>query len=135
MLLEIDNENFLFESNLKCNFSIDFDFKSNPYRKYILYVKENVILGFLSYEDIYDRFEIDNLYVEVSNRRRGIAELLLKRLIFLGKKVNIKNITLEVNEKNIPAINLYEKNGFEKKAIRERYYNGIDGILMEKEMI
>ena len=44
-----------------------------------------------------------------------------------------KNITLEVKEDNEPAIKLYEKFGFEKKAIREGYYNGVDGILMERK--
>ena len=45
------------------------------------------------------------------------------------------NITLEVSIQNQNAMNLYEKFGFEKKAIREKYYQGIDGILMEKELI
>ena len=44
-----------------------------------------------------------------------------------------KDITLEVKMDNFPAISLYEKNGFERKAIRKGYYNGIDGILMERK--
>ena len=44
-----------------------------------------------------------------------------------------KSITLEVREDNIPAIKLYEKNGFIKKAKRKGYYNGIDGFLMERK--
>ena len=45
-----------------------------------------------------------------------------------------KNITLEVKQTNASAIHLYEKNGFKKVAIRKGYYNGIDGILMERTM-
>ena len=33
---------------------------------------------------------------------------------------------------NVKAINLYKKYGFKQVAIRKKYYNGIDGILMEK---
>ena len=44
-----------------------------------------------------------------------------------------KSITLEVKKDNIPAINLYKKFGFQEKAIRQGYYQGVDGILMERE--
>ena len=44
-----------------------------------------------------------------------------------------KDITLEVNIKNSIAIKLYKNFGFEEKAIRKGYYNGIDGILMERK--
>ena len=43
-----------------------------------------------------------------------------------------KNITLEVKIDNYPAIKVYEDNGFKMVAIRKGYYNGIDGILMER---
>ena len=43
-----------------------------------------------------------------------------------------KNITLEVKEDNEPAIKLYKKHGFEQTATREGYYNGVDGLLMER---
>ena len=40
------------------------------------------------------------------------------------------NITLEVKESNIEAIKFYEKCGFEKVTIREKYYGIENGILM-----
>ena len=43
-----------------------------------------------------------------------------------------KSITLEVNKNNIPALNLYKKFEFKEVAIRKGYYQGIDGILMER---
>ena len=42
-------------------------------------------------------------------------------------------ITLEVRENNQEAISLYQKFNFEKKAIRKGYYQGIDGLLMERD--
>ena len=48
-------------------------------------------------------------------------------------KYERNNISLEVKEKNVPAIKLYEKYGFEKVGIRKKYYNGIDNaIIMTK---
>ncbi len=46
-------------------------------------------------------------------RRKGIAENLLKELIDIFHKRNIKYFVLEVLENNEPAINLYKKYGFE----------------------
>ena len=36
--------------------------KTNPYLKYCFYVGNNKILGYITYLDIYDRFEISNIY-------------------------------------------------------------------------
>ena len=44
------------------------------------------------------------------------------------------NITLEVDEKNKIAIKLYEKYGFKKEAIREKYYSSSNGYLMIRKM-
>ena len=41
-------------------------------------------------------------------------------------------ITLEVSKENKAAIELYKKFNFNEVAIRKGYYNGVDGILMER---
>ncbi len=46
----------------------------------------------------------------------------------------VDNITLEVSMLNKNAINLYEKLGFKKIAVRKNYYKDSDGILMLKEV-
>lgn len=109
--------------------------KTNPYLKYCFYVGNNKILGYITYLDIYDRFEISNIYVLREFRGNGIASKMLQFVIDEGLNKKINNITLEVNSKNTSAIALYHKYGFKKVAIRGGYYSGTDGILMEKEMI
>lgn len=60
------------------------------------------------------------------------GSLLLEGLINKAKSSSIL-ITLEVNEKNLPAIHLYEKYGFEKVGIRKKYYdNKFDAYIMTK---
>ena len=99
---------------------------SNPYLKIKGYYINNKIVGVLVYEDIYDRLEVDYIVVDSQYRGKGIAKKLLESIIDLNKE----NITLEVREDNIPAINLYKKMGFEIVSKREKYYGNIDGLLM-----
>ena len=104
------------------------DLNTNPFGKYLVYIENKEIIGFIYYSDIYERAEINQIEVKISHRNCGKASKLLKKMIELVDK----NITLEVKKDNIAAINLYKKFNFEEKAIRQNYYNGIDGILMER---
>lgn len=88
---------------------------------------DNTIDAVLVYKYIYDRIEIDYIIVHEDKRKNGIASSLIKYL----DKYNC-SITLEVNETNISAINLYKKCGFNEVAIRKNYYKNNNGILMMK---
>ena len=110
------------------------EFSTNPYLKIITYVEKDKIIGFLLYSLIYDRIEIEQFEVITKERGRGIGDKLLKYLIEKYQDTDIKNITLEVKEDNIVAINLYKKYGFKKVSTREKYYDGINGLLMEKTL-
>lgn len=107
------------------------DLDNNPFGKYLLFVENNEIIGYLYYSDIYDRIEINQIEVKNIHRQSGKATSLMHELI---DNTN-KSITLEVNKNNIPALNLYKKFEFKEVAIRRGYYNGIDGILMERKKI
>ena len=110
------------------------EFSTNPYLKIITYAEKDKIIGFLLYSLIYDRIEIEQFEVITKERRKGIGDKLVNYLIEKDKKKDIKNITLEVNEDNIAAINLYKKYDFKKVSTREKYYDGINGLLMEKTL-
>lgn len=103
------------------------EFKNNPFAKFLVLIEENKLIGYLYYSDIYDRIEINQFEVKEEYRTKGNGDLLLKELI----KSN-KDITLEVRESNVPAISLYKKNNFKEVSKRKNYYNGEDGILMER---
>lgn len=108
---------------------------ANPYVKLCTYSVDKKIVAFILYEEIYDRYELDNIFVLKEYRHVGIASQLLQYMIDEGKKKNITNITLEVRKDNNKAIRLYKKYGFIEKAIRHNYYGDCDAILMEKEMM
>ena len=120
-------DNFTYELTKK-------EFSTNPYLKIITYVEKDKIIGFLLYSLIYERIEIEQFEVITKERGKGIGDKLLKYLIEKYQDTDIKNITLEVKEDNIVAINLYEKYGFKKVSTREKYYDGINGLLMEKTL-
>ena len=112
---------------------IESDLENNPFSHYLVYLKNDSIVGFINYYDIYDRMEIANFNVLDDYQNEGIGNILLKRVIELSK--DKENITLEVRCDNNKAIHLYEKYGFVKKTIRKNYYNGVDGLLMEMRLM
>ena len=60
---------------------------------------------------------------------------MLEELIRIAKNRKLKDITLEVNINNIPAINLYKKYNFEEVGIRKKYYNNVeDALIMTKKL-
>ncbi|MBQ7104384.1 MAG: GNAT family N-acetyltransferase [Bacilli bacterium] len=143
MIISVNIDNLSLINEIQTTFNVLYkqknelkkEFEMNPYTKIYIYIENDNILGILHINDIYDRYEINNIYVLEEYRNKGIASKLLEYVIELGKKNNILNITLEVRKNNVNAIKLYNKYNFKEKAIRKGYYNGIDGILMEKEMM
>ena len=104
------------------------EFQTNPFAKYLIYKENNCVIGYIYYSDIYDRAEINQFEIELSHRNCGKGKILLEKMLELVDK----NITLEVRINNQAAIHLYKTHGFVERALRKGYYQGIDGILMER---
>lgn len=107
----------------------DYKITLNEFNHILVYEKDKKIVAFLDYSKMYERMEINYIFVKEAYRKNGIASQLIKYMIDNNE---FDNITLEVNVNNISAINLYKKYGFEIVSIREKYYNGVDGYLMER---
>ena len=116
----------------KFNTTID---SIGPYTHYMTYTIDNFVVGLLGYDLIYDRLEIEYIYVDEEYRNKKIASKMLMNLIGIGSNNNCINISLEVRESNIVAINFYKKHGFKEAARREKYYGSEDGILMIRELV
>lgn len=100
--------------------------------KVIVYEQNDNIVGFISATAFYDTCDILSIVVDPNFRNKKIASNLIAYLISdLGE--NLKLITLEVASKNIPAINLYEKFGFEIINVRKNYYKDDDAYLMARK--
>ncbi len=104
------------------------------FSKRLEYMQNNETIGYLDYSLIYDRVEIDNIFVLEEYRNKKIGTKLIEYLDKIAIDNNAINITLEVRESNSVAIHLYKKMGFTKVATRKYYYGDEDAILMEKKV-
>ena len=103
----------------------------NDYTFILSYKVDDKYVGFLIYQLLYENAEIIDIFVLDEYRNKGIGKALLNKL-FDNKQV--EKITLEVKKDNKYGIMLYNSLGFKKVAVRKGYYNGVDGILMYKEV-
>ena len=122
-----DELKYLYEL-VESEFSVKYS--DNVYTNWLIYETDNKIVGFLNYDSIYDKAEIEYIYVDPLYRNKNIATHLLNEMIRLLNESNINSITLEVRSDNTSAIKFYEKNNFKNAAIRKNYYGAVDAILM-----
>ncbi|MBO4461471.1 MAG: ribosomal protein S18-alanine N-acetyltransferase [Lachnospiraceae bacterium] len=89
---------------------------------FIVYEKNDEILGYCGYYGVLDEAEITNVAVHPDMRNRGIGRDMVSALLSKANKAGIKRVLLEVRESNDPAIHLYEELGFKKLGIRRDFY-------------
>ncbi len=92
-------------------------------------------VGIITFSYADDSADIEDIVIKKSDRKKGYGKVLLEIALTEIKKEKVKKIFLEVRENNIPAINLYEKFGFNKISVRKKYYSdGENAIVMLKEI-
>ena len=126
--------------NITPNFESEFDefwsinnLKSDyasPNSKYFVAKIDNEIVGFAGILKICDEANIMNIVTKVNKRHLGVGTKLMEALISTAKDLQCTSITLEVNEHNIYAINLYKKFNFKRIGLRKKYYNNMDNAII-----
>lgn len=113
-------------NDLITEFDIDINYCNHTY-KYLGYYIDKKLCGYLIYLEL-DVVEVIYIFTKSELRRKLIATKLLSYIFNLNKEV-----FLEVNSYNIPAINLYYKQGFVLNRIRKNYYGqNLDAIEMKR---
>jgi ribosomal-protein-alanine N-acetyltransferase len=125
---------------IKKNLITDFDnfwnyeiFKeelANNNSSYLVLRYNNEIVCYGGIKFILDEADIMNIVTRKDKRNMGFAKFILNELITMAKEENCKQITLEVNENNKPAIHLYEVFNFKQVGLRKKYYNGTDNAII-----
>lgn len=111
-------------NNLKSDFE-------NLNSTYYIAKLDDEIVGFAGFLKICDEANLMNIVTKINKRHLGIGKKLLENIIKEAKNQNLKTITLEVNEKNTYAINLYEKKfNFKRIGLRKKYYNNTDDAIL-----
>lgn len=90
------------------------------------------IAGYVWAQTVLDEGYIGNVAVLPAFRRMGIADGLMQALAGAARERGLSFLTLEVRASNLPAIALYEKNGYVPAGRRRNYYADPkeDAILM-----
>ncbi|WP_156300191.1 GNAT family N-acetyltransferase [Streptobacillus canis] len=121
-ILELHNQNFLDKKSYE---EIESMFNNPNYSIHCIYDVDFV--GYIIILDSFDCYEVFEIAIKEKYRNKGYAQKLLYNIS------DDKDVFLEVSEKNIAAIKLYEKVGFEKISIRKKYYlDGSNALIMKK---
>jgi ribosomal-protein-alanine N-acetyltransferase len=106
---------------------------SLPRRVMLVMEEESAVQAFLVGRALNAEWEIENIAVADSRRRRGLGRQLLEEFLRFSQGEGAETIFLEVRESNLAARKLYEKCGFAENGRRQRYYKepAEDAILYE----
>ncbi|TCS80047.1 ribosomal protein S18-alanine N-acetyltransferase [Pectinatus cerevisiiphilus] len=90
------------------------------------------IIGYAGMWLVFGEGQITNVALLPEYQGKGIASLLLEKIIDIAKMKHITAVTLEVRPSNDKAIRLYEKFGFKSVGRRPHYYldNNEDAEIM-----
>lgn len=80
------------------------------------------LFGYIGSYSVLDEVYITNIAVLKEYRKNGAARALLKRLSEDSKKSKKAFVTLEVRKSNLPAVSLYESEGFGLSGERKDFY-------------
>ncbi len=81
------------------------------------------VLGYIGVQEICGEAYITNVAVFGKHRKSGIGRTLVRAACEGAQSRGCEFITLEVRESNVPAITLYESEGFEKAGLRKNFYS------------
>lgn len=102
---------------------------------------EKKILGYIVFYGTIENTDIFEIAIKKEYQGQSFGEKLLKESMEDIVKKNIngnfsKNkFMLEVNEKNVKALKLYEKIGFERISIRKNYYGKNENAMIMMKII
>lgn len=95
-------------------------------KEIIGYYEDDILVGFIIFKTLYDVTDLLYIVVDEEYRNKKVGSSLMDYLIN-----NSKKIMLEVRCDNKSAINLYKKYNFMIINIRKKYYDNMDGYVME----
>lgn len=121
----------LLKSNFESLFNLE-NILSSSYDFVYGYYIDNKLVAFIHINKMYENVDIVNIVVDSKYRRKGIGKELIEYIVNNFEDIN--SIMLEVNENNIPAINLYRKLNFYEVNRRLKYYGNDTAIIMKRDV-
>ncbi|WP_088289689.1 ribosomal protein S18-alanine N-acetyltransferase [Kineosporia sp. A_224] len=80
------------------------------------------LLGYAGVMTVSADADVQTIAVAPAAQGRGLGGTLLEALVERARAAGATSLLLEVRADNAPAIALYERHGFDRIAVRRRYY-------------
>ncbi len=109
------------------------DFSKNFYTLVAKNKDDDTVLAYISFFTELGVAQIDLLIVGQKFRRNGLAKKLINEVENLVKSLGVHKVRLETGM-DWKAKSLYEKLGYNTRAILPNYYANRDFVLMDKEI-
>ena len=117
--------------------ALDFQTEAAQKTSKIFIISENqnnvkAVLGFCAARFAFETAEITNFAVLPQAQRKYLGTELFNYTLNFLKEQGVKEITLEVSSKNIPAQEFYKKFKFTCVSVRKKFYNmGEDALVLK----
>ena len=107
----------------------------NPLACWLVAVDGELVVGYVGSQTVMDMSDMMNIAVHPDFRRKGIAQMLVERLVDALKARQSFSLMLEVRASNVRAQALYKKMGFQQVGLRKNYYRNPkeDALILRKE--
>ena len=96
---------------------------------------DGIVSGYVCLMSLFEEAQILDIAVAPEQRGRGVAQLLMAHAVAVAREKEAELLALEVRSSNCAAITLYERCGFVRTGLRQKYYEGRDdAVLMEMDL-
>jgi ribosomal-protein-alanine N-acetyltransferase len=98
--------------------------------------KNSKLVGYILSNVAADELHILSVCIDKSERRNGLATLLVEHLFDCATDKKVNTVWLEVRKSNLAARSLYEKLKFNQHSVRFNYYtdNGEDAVILTRPL-
>jgi len=111
------------------------EMKEDGRRIFLVLESEGKVVGYAVGWVVLDEFHLGNIAVIIEKKRKGQGKLLLKETLEQAYKSGCRIASLEVRSSNETAIELYKTFGFRPIAIRKKYYQNEDALVMMSDIV
>jgi len=111
------------------------EMKEDGRRIFLVLENDGKVAGYALGWVVLDEFHLGNIAVVAEKRRSGYGRRLLEEILKQVYQLGCRMASLEVRSSNKSAIELYETFGFRPIAIRKKYYQNEDALVMMSEIV
>lgn len=102
-------------------------------RRTVLVARATQLFGVICLQTVGPAADLHRLVVSPRVRRQGVGSALVEAGVDAVRHLGARSVMLEVHYDNEPAIALYQRMGFEQRAVRTDYYGpGQHALLLKR---